>query len=144
MLDPMAAVAAPHRGRPATGERTWSRDEARRFLEVADADRLAAVWRVAFSLGCRPGELCGLRWSSIDLEAGTVRIVRQVQTERAPGGGVRIREQTKTGRGRAVALDARTVEALRAPTRRSRPPSGCYSAPPTPTAVGSWPRPTGT
>ena len=54
---------------------TWSEAELRRFLATADADRLAAAWRLAL-YGLRRGEVCGLRWEDVDLEAGTVKIGR--------------------------------------------------------------------
>jgi integrase len=54
---------------------TWSEDELRRFLAAADADRLAAAWRLAL-YGLRRGEVCGLRWEDVDLDARTVRIGR--------------------------------------------------------------------
>jgi integrase len=39
----------------------WTRDEVRRFLEVAAEDRLHAIWRLALATGLRRGELIGLR-----------------------------------------------------------------------------------
>jgi integrase len=54
---------------------TWSEAELRRFLAVADADRLAAAWRLTL-YGLRRGEVCGLRWEDVDLDARTVRIGR--------------------------------------------------------------------
>ena len=54
---------------------TWSEAELRRFLAVADADRLAAAWRLTL-YGLRRGEVCGLRWEDVDLDARTVTIGR--------------------------------------------------------------------
>ncbi|MDP9357813.1 MAG: site-specific integrase [Chloroflexota bacterium] len=41
--------------------RPWTRDEARRFLEVAEQDRLGALFSVAMALGIRKAEALGLR-----------------------------------------------------------------------------------
>jgi len=50
---------------PPRQERTerhpFSTEEARAFIAAADADRLAALWRLAVTLGLRRGELLGLR-----------------------------------------------------------------------------------
>lgn len=47
---------------------TWSKKEVRRFLTWASMDRLHAAWRLSL-YGLRRGEVLGLRWSDIDLEA---------------------------------------------------------------------------
>jgi hypothetical protein len=44
-------------------------------LTVADADRLAAAWRLTL-YGLRRGEVCGLRCKDIDVDARTVTIGR--------------------------------------------------------------------
>ena len=60
---------------PAVVKRTerWSDAELRAFLAVGDADRLAAAWRLSV-YGLRRGEVCGLRWDDVDLDAGTVTV----------------------------------------------------------------------
>ena len=60
--------------------------------------------------GARRGELCGLRWSDIDVERGFVTIARSVRH------GVDRRQlvvaPTKTGRVRKVSLDGRALEVI--------------------------------
>lgn len=51
----------------------WEPAELIRFREQADLDRLAAVWRLSLS-GLTRSDLHGLRWSDLDLDAGTVTI----------------------------------------------------------------------
>lgn len=89
----------------------WTPADVRTFLEAIADDRLYALWRVAASTGMRRGELCGLRWQSVDLDAGTLSVdetLLDIRHELVIG-------QPKTGRGRRVlALDAGTVAALRA------------------------------
>jgi integrase len=46
------------------------------LLEAADAEAALFI-RVAVSTGMRFSELAGLRWSDVDLEKGTVSVVRQ-------------------------------------------------------------------
>src|ERR1039458_5242461 len=58
--------------------------------------------------GARAGELCGLRWSDVDLGAGTVHIARSVHT--ADGGGAKV---PKSGHGRTLNLDPVAVEVFR-------------------------------
>ena len=57
----------------------------------------------------RRGELCGLRWSDVDLEAGTLSIT----TNRVLVDGVPVEGNPKSGSGRRVDLDAGTVAVLR-------------------------------
>ncbi len=59
--------------------------------------------------GMRRGELCALRWSDLDLEAGTMEVARSVVV--IPGGLAE--KAPKTDRSRSVALDAVAVALLR-------------------------------
>ena len=81
--------------------------------EEQDPD-FAALLRVLVATGARRGEACGLRWSDLDLEAGTVVIRRSVAS--VPGGTVV--KDTKTHSARRLALDPETIDALR--SRRDR------------------------
>lgn len=54
---------------------TWSEDEVERFLLECRDDPYAHAWYLALS-GLRRGEICGLKWDDIDLEAKTLTIVR--------------------------------------------------------------------
>jgi integrase len=56
------------------------------------------------------GEALGLKWSDIDLDAGTLRVTRQLQRMR--GGGLVFSEPKNASR-RTVDLPQRAVEALR-------------------------------
>jgi integrase len=89
----------------------WTPADVRTFLDHAREDRLYALWVLALASGARRGELCGLSWKSVDLEAGTVKITATLLDV----GGVLIDGKPKTSRGRrVVALDPLTVAALRA------------------------------
>ena len=51
-----------------------ARDEARRVLKATEDRRNGARWSLGLALGLRQGEALGLRWSYVDLDAGTVRV----------------------------------------------------------------------
>ena len=52
----------------------WTTEHARAFLEATRDDRLAAGWALLLTRGLRRGELAGLRWGSVDLDAGVLSI----------------------------------------------------------------------
>lgn len=58
-------------------------------------------------VGCRPGELCAVRWSDVDLSAGVLHLDGTIKR-----GHERRRGMTKTKRSRKVSLDAATVRLL--------------------------------
>ena len=86
-----------------------SRDEVRSFLDTVAGDRLEALYVVAISAGLRQGELLGLRWEDLDLDAGVLQ-VRRTLSETRDG---RVFEPPKSGKGRSVRLTRRAVTALR-------------------------------
>jgi len=70
---------------------------------------LAAAIALAALTGARRGELVALRWSDLDLTAGTVRIARSINVVE----GERIEGPTKTHQVRQIALDEVGVATLR-------------------------------
>jgi len=86
-------------------------EQARRFLHAARGDRFKALYVLSLTTGLRMGEALGLRWSDVDLDAGTLRVNRQVQRMRE-GGGLVFSEPKNASR-RTVDLPQRAVEALR-------------------------------
>jgi integrase len=62
---------------PARGGRSAGVSEARALLKQVDGHRLGSLFTVALSLGLRQGECVGLKWSDVDLEAGTLSVMRQ-------------------------------------------------------------------
>ena len=72
--NPAAGVKAPRRQRvDARDVAMWTVADMLRFREVADQDEWAAGWRLTLS-GLRHSEVLGLRWASVDLSAGLVRV----------------------------------------------------------------------
>lgn len=91
--------------------KTWTAEQLRAFLGHVREDRLYGAWHLAAFTGMRRGEVLGLRWGDLDLEAAVLRVV---QTLVSVGYVVSVSEP-KTARGRrSVDLDAGTVAVLRA------------------------------
>ena len=88
----------------------WTVAEARTFLDAVEDDRLSWLWHLALLRGLRRGELCGLRWSDVDLEAGVIRI----RATRLLVDGKALMSTPKTSAGRrTIPLDAALVSILR-------------------------------
>lgn len=81
--------------------------------------RLAAAWECQLMLGLRPGEVLGLVWSDVDLEAERLTVARSLK--RLPRRGDRPERlelgAPKANSGRTVDLPAPVVDALRAQRR---------------------------
>jgi integrase len=111
-VSPMVRVAAPRVKAaevvPLTAEQTM------KLLEIAaaESDPLVALWTVAAYTGARKGELLGLTWGDVNLDAGTIHIRRTLKraSKRTPD-----YDDPKTVRSRRILdLDADAVDALRA------------------------------
>ena len=99
---------------------------AQKLLKAAKGDKLEALYTVAMAVGLRKGEALGLRWSDVNLDAGTLVVNNQLQRvhvhkpEDAPKEVKEIKSKlsltepkTSTGK-RTLELPAFAVEALRA------------------------------
>jgi len=90
---------------------TWSGAQLRTFLAHVSEDRLSTMWFTFATTGLRRGEVAGLRWVDVDLEAGELRVAQSRVS-------VDYRVHTvapKTRKGaRVLSLDAATVASFRA------------------------------
>ena len=89
----------------------WTAVEARAVLKAAtdEGTQAAAFFALALDTGMRKGELLGLAWPQVDLDAGTVLVERTILSRRGePRFG-----PTKTGLTRTVSIDPDTVTRLR-------------------------------
>lgn len=84
--------------------------QARRLLDQAKGERLEALYVLAVTAGMRFGELLGLRWQDLDLEAATLRVRRTKSTAKSGPDFT----TPKNGRGRIINLTRQAVEALKA------------------------------
>ena len=93
--------------------------QAQTFLEAAKGDRYEALYVLCLMAGLRQGEALGLKWPDIDLDAGTLRVNRQVQRIRRDGAksGKLVFSEKNTSR-RTVGLPQRAIETLRSHRKR--------------------------
>lgn len=97
--------------RSRSAKAVWSPMQLRAFLSAAADDPLYAALMLLSSTGMRRGEVAGLRWSTVDVEAGALT-VRYTTT--MVGGTVIDQDSAKTDAGeRTIALDPAPVHALR-------------------------------
>ena len=77
-VDLVAAGAGADEDEDSGVVRAMDQAQASRFLTAAQQDRYSALWHVLLLGGLRPGEACGLKWKDVDMDAGTVRVVRNL------------------------------------------------------------------
>lgn len=107
----VAAVATPppqastRRGR----HTTWTGEQLGQFLDfVADSPYLPA-WLFLATSGSHRGEVLGLKWDEVDLDAATAIISRQVAMV---DHRIVVKDLPKTKGGHTISLDPGTVEML--------------------------------
>lgn len=106
----VAAVVSP----PSPGHtemRVLTAGQAQRLLEAARGDRLEALYVLALYTGMRQGELLGLRWNDIALDAGAIQVTRSLQISRD---GYRLGDPKTESSRRHLPLVPAAVDALRA------------------------------
>ncbi len=89
-----------------------------RACDVRDLVKVVSEWDPQFAVflrlagvsGCRPGEMCALRWDDIDFLAGDLHVRRRIMRE---GGRMFPQDLTKTGKVRRIPLDRSTLARLR-------------------------------
>jgi integrase len=114
-LIPRNAAALVKPPRPRREEiRPLNRDQVRALLEAVREDRLEALYVATVIAGLRRGELQGLQWEDLDLEAGALQVRRTLSE---PRGGY-IFEAPKSGKGRNIRLTQRARTALREHRKR--------------------------
>ncbi|MGH8990638.1 MAG: tyrosine-type recombinase/integrase [Acidimicrobiia bacterium] len=96
--------------------RVWTAEEVRKFLDVTAEHRLGPLFALTAMTGMRRGEVLGLQWADVDLDDQMVTVRRArvaVGYEVATG-------TPKSGEGRRIDLDDRTVTALKGWRRLQR------------------------
>lgn len=96
----VADLASPPRV-PEQEQHALTPEQARRLLAAVQGTQLDCIVSLALTTGMREGELLGLRWSAVDLEAGVLRVSRQLQ--RVARQGI-LESEPKTKRSRRPLL----------------------------------------
>lgn len=91
------------------GGQAWTPAQARTFLRHVSSDRLSAAWRLSL-YGLRRGEVLGLSWDDVDLDACTAHVV----ASRVVAGREVVISGTKNRKGRVVPLGPEVVADLKA------------------------------
>jgi len=135
------SLTRPPRATRTNTRKGWTVDEARLFLMANRDHRLYPLFHLGLVTGLRRGELLGLRWCDLDLDAGVLEVHQQVATVK----GRPVMKQVKTeSSDRLVTIGRRTVEVLRAHRTRQAAELVFVGLDPTETAlvftseVGGW------
>lgn len=104
----------PARGRPRQDGRSLTEKQARQLLAAADGRRLGALIVIGVMLGLRPGELCGLRWTDVDLDGGVLHVRQALKREHHDGHEVLLLGEPKTKKSRrTLSMPAPVIDALK-------------------------------
>lgn len=115
--NPCEYVEAPKA--PRVEMKTWTPEEAVRWLRFIRDDRLFALYSLALNAGPRQGELLGLKWKDVDFAGHGLRI--QTQFDRETGD---IAELKTPGSVRRVELSRDVMSHLEGHRRRMRDKEG--------------------
>lgn len=88
---------------------TWTGGQLARFLGHVAEDRWMPMWQVLASTGMRRGEVAGLTWERVDLDAALIRV--EVSTTQL--GQQRVTTTPKNHERRTIGIDAELVAVLR-------------------------------
>lgn len=109
MIAPRPQSRKPSRARVKDADtRALSLEEAGAFFHAARGSNFEVFFHIAALTGARRGELAGLKWDAVDLEAGLLTIraslasTRAKRAERAEGATAVVLKGTKSGKSRQV------------------------------------------
>lgn len=105
----------PNRGRGRKID-CWEPEELAAFLHSVCGDPLEPAWRLAAMTGMRRGEVLGLRWCDVDLDAARISVRNAIVSV-----GYKVLESSpKSHQARVIDIDATTCEFLRELRDRQR------------------------
>lgn len=113
--NPCVQISLPEGERRAV--RVWDPEQVAAFLRTSADDRLATLFRLVLLRGLRRGEVTGLMWSDVDLDAGVLHVRRSLAYA-GPARGTRVGKPKTRSSLRAVSLTPGDVTALREHRRR--------------------------
>ena len=107
--NPASNIKPPKR--PRKRRTVCSPSQIQTFLKSVQRDRFAALFLLELTTGIRRGQICGLKWSAVDLDAGEItvhdnRVVVRGHARDKAGGKTRNADKT-------ISIDRTTLAALR-------------------------------
>lgn len=122
MGSPMAGVEIPKEwgqaegGADDAGADAMTAEQAAKFLAALEGQRLEYLFKLAFHVGFRPGELLGLKWADFDPQAKTLRVNQSIVFRKA---GDWYLKKPKTAKSRrTLPLTGAIVEVLNRQRKR--------------------------
>ncbi len=104
--------------------KVWAAEQLGAFLDAIEGQRLYPLYHLAAFAGMRRGELCGISWDDVDLDAGRITVSWQITEQgyrkaraaekQGRHGEYRSKPKTRAGEDRIVDLDAISIKVLRA------------------------------
>lgn len=119
MGSPMVGVLIPKEWGQSQDEgdaAAMTADQVVRFLDAAQGSRFENLFKLAFHVGFRPGELLALKWADFDAQARTLRVNQSIVWRKA-GDWYLKRPKTKNSK-RTLPLTTAMVDVLNAERRR--------------------------
>ncbi|TDC77486.1 site-specific integrase [Actinomadura sp. 7K507] len=107
-VKPMDAYVSTPRPSPVM---VWTPEQTGIFLNRASRHRLYGLYHLIAFRGLRRGEACGLRWSDVDLDEGTIQVRGQITQI---GGHIEQGRPKSEAGERQVTLDQHTIQHLAA------------------------------
>jgi integrase len=104
---------------PQSEPQWYTDEELAQLFDATAAHRFHALWVILGTLGLRVSEARGLKWSDIDWNQKTIRVVRTLARDREQGALVFSELKTKNSR-RTLPLGTLAVDALKAHGGRQR------------------------
>jgi integrase len=106
--NPASSIRPPKLAR--ARRKVWTPDQIRTFLKSVQQDRFAALFLLELTTGIRRGQLCGLKWSDVDLDRRQItvhdnRVVVAGHARDKAGGKTENADQT-------ISVDRATASAL--------------------------------
>jgi integrase len=107
--NPASNIKPPKR--PRNRREVWNSEQIDTFLTSAQRDRFAALFLLELTTGIRRGQICGLKWSAVDLDVGEVTVH---DNRVVVGGRARDKAGGKTHNAdKTISVDQATLVALR-------------------------------
>lgn len=107
-VNPADAVEAPRAARPEI--HALDEADAANLIKLSADTRLEVPITLALTTGMRRGELLGIRWQDLDVDAGTLSVRQSLEHTKEAG---LVFKAPKTGKGRSIDLGSIALDALR-------------------------------